>query len=154
MRLIASSEFAARLASSGTDAKPASSELLLHGRPTGLLVTGAVLEGAVEWQGYRIAFFTNDVPFEDMLHIYMFSAGMALIDAAVLGAMYSTGTFAGLRMRQPNVLTFRFFGDTAWRLVLLAKREFALPFVSDPAGVTRQFKFSRHFRIEGEPHTG
>lgn len=151
MRLLSTSEFATRLASPYTDTQLASSELLLDGKPTGLIVTGAVLEAALEWQGYRIAFLTDDIPFEDMLRIYMFDADMTLVDAAVLGAMYSTGTFAELNLQPPNALTFRFFGGTVWRMVLLAEREMAFPFLSDPSGVSRKFKFLRHFRIEGKP---
>ncbi|MQA42376.1 hypothetical protein [Rugamonas aquatica] len=151
MRLLSTSEFAIRQASPYTDTELASSELLLDGKPTGLIVTGAVLEAALEWQGCRVAFFTDDIPFEDMLRIYMFDANMILIDAAVLGAMYSTGVFSELSLQPPNALTFRFFGGIAWRLVMLAEQEFALPFFSDPRGVNRKFKFFRHFRIEGEP---
>jgi len=151
VRLLSTSEFAARLASPYSDTKLATSELLLDGKPTGLIVTGAVLEAALEWQGCRIAFLTDDIPFEDMLRIYMFDANMTLVDAAVLGAMYSTGTFTGLSLQPPNALTFRFFGGTVWRMVLLAEREFGLPFLSDPSGVSRKFKFFRHFRIEGKP---
>ena len=134
------------------DTELASSELLLAGSPTGLTVTGEVLEAAVVWQGYHIAFFTDGIPFEDMLRIYMFDANMTLIDAAVLGAMYSTGAFTDLRLQPPNALTFRFFGGIVWRMVLLTEREFALPFLSAPSGVHRSFKFFRHFRIEGKPH--
>lgn len=151
MRLLSTSEFAARLASPYTDTELARSELLLNGKPTGLIVTGAVLEAAVEWQGCRVALFTDDIPFEDMLRIYMFDANMTLIDAAVLGAMYSTGTFADLTLQPPNTLAFRFFGGIVWRMVLLAEQEFALPIFSDPSGVSRKFKFFRHFRIEGKP---
>jgi hypothetical protein len=150
VRLLPTSEFAARLASPYTNAELASSELLLDGRPTGLIVTGEVLEAGVEWQGYRLAFFTDGIPFEDMLRIYMFDAQLVLVDAAVLGAMYSTGTFAALNLQPPNALTFRFFGGAVWRMVLLAEREMALPFLSDPSGVSRKFKFSRQFQIEGK----
>ncbi|MBY0238768.1 MAG: hypothetical protein K2X55_05595 [Burkholderiaceae bacterium] len=151
MRLLSTSDFTARLASPYSDTALATSELLLDGKPTGLIVTGAVLEAALEWQGCRIAFFTDDIPFEDMLRIYMFDAGMTLVDAAVLGAMYSTGTFAELSLQPPNALTFRFFGGTAWRMVLLAERELGLPCLSDPSGVRRKFQCFRHFRIEGKP---
>jgi hypothetical protein len=151
VRLLSKSEFSARLAAPYTDTEVASSELLLDGKPTGRTVTGQVLEAAVEWHGFRIAFFTDDIPFEDMLRIYMFDADMALVDAAVLGAIYSTGTFAALELQPPATLTFRFFGGTIWRVVLLAERELALPFLSDPGGVHRRFNFFRHFRIEGEP---
>ncbi len=114
-------------------------------------MTGEVLEAAVEWHGYRIAFLTDDIPFEDMLRIYMFDANMVLVDAAVLGAMYSTGTFAELTLQPPDAIAFRFFAHTTWRVVLMAETEFALPFFSDPRGVSRQFKFSRRFKVEGNP---
>lgn len=151
MRLLSTSEFAARPKSPYSETELATSDLLLDGKPTGLIVTGAVLEAAVEWQGCRIAFLTDDIPFEDMLRIYMFDANMTLVDAAVLGAMYSTGTFTELSLQPPNRLTFRFFGGTVWRMVLLAEREFCIPVLSDPSGVSRKFQFFRHFRIEGKP---
>lgn len=151
MRLLTSSEFTKVLASPYTDTELACSELLLGGKRTGIVVTGAVLEAAIEWQNYRIVFFTDDIPFEDMLRIYMFDSNMRLVDSATLGAMYSTGTFVDLKPQPPNALTFRFFGGTIWRLVLLTKSEFAFPFFSDPSGVHRQFKFSRQFRVEGKP---
>ena len=151
MRLLPTLELAAQQASPYTDQDLASSELILNGKPTGLIVNGAVLEAAVEWKGYRIAFFTDDIPFEDMLRIYMFDANMTMVDAATIGAMYSTGTFNELSLQPPNALTFRFFGYTIWRLVLLAQPEFSLPVISDPSGVSRRFKFFRLFRIEGKP---
>nr|WP_315221036.1 hypothetical protein [uncultured Duganella sp.] len=151
MKLLPTATFSARLASPPTDMELPSCELLLDGKPSGLIVTGAVLETALEWQGCSIAFFTDDIPYEDMLRIYMFDANMTLVDSAVLGSRYSTGTFAELNLLPPNLLTFRFFGGTVWRLVLLDKQEFALPFLSDPGGVSRKFKFFRHFRIEGKP---
>ncbi|MHA4870442.1 hypothetical protein ACXZ1M_22380 [Duganella sp. PWIR1] len=151
MRLLSSSEFTARLASPNTDTETASSELLVDGKSTGLIVTGVILEAAVEWNGGRIVFFTDDIPFEEVLRIYMFDANMALLDAARLGTMYSTGTFAKLSLLPPNELTFRFFGGTVWRLVLLAEREFAFPVLSDPSGVSRKFRCFRHFRVQGKP---
>lgn len=150
MRLLSTSEFAAQLASPYTDTAPATSELLVDGKSTDVIVTGTVLEAALEWQGYRLAFLTDDIPFEDMLRIYLFDANMRLVDAAVLGAMYSTGTFSNLNLQPPNALTFRFFGNMAWRVELLGEREFALPLLSDPSGVTREFKFFRRFKIEGQ----
>lgn len=151
MRLLSNSEFSIRPASPYSATEPATSKLLMDGKPSGIIVSGAVLEAALEWQGYRIVFLTDDIPSEDMLRIYMFDLDMALIDAATLGAMYSTGTFADLGLQPPNILTFRFFGGIVWRMVLLAEREVAVPFFSDPSGVSRAFKFFRHFRVEGKP---
>lgn len=63
VRLLTPSEFTTVPASPCTDTELACSELLLAGKLTGIVVTGAVLEAAVEWQNYRIVFFTDDIPF-------------------------------------------------------------------------------------------
>ena len=86
MRLLTPSELTTVPASPCADTGLACSELLQDGKRTGIVVTGAVLEAAVEWQNYRIVFVTDDIPF-----------------------------------------------------------------FSDPSGVHRKFKFSRHFRVEGKP---
>ncbi|GGY57284.1 hypothetical protein [Pseudoduganella albidiflava] len=151
MRLLQPREFSARLASPYTESALASSEVVLNGQPTGVIMTGAILHAAIEWNSFRIAFFTDDIPFEDTLRIYMLSADMVLVDAAELGVIYSTGVFADLRLQLPDAVTFHFFADTEWRLVLLEDPEFSFPFVSDPTGVSRKLKFSRHFRIEARP---
>lgn len=151
MRILSTSEFAIRESSPYTDTTSAASELLLDGEPSGVVVTGAILEAAVAWHECRIAFFTSDIPFEEVLRIYMFDDAMQLIDAARLGMMYSTGIFAELEPQPPDTLTFRFFNNSVWRMTLLGEREFAFPVVSDPIGVGRAFKFFRHFRIEEQP---
>ena len=86
-----------------------------------------VLETALEWQGCSITLFTDDIPYEDMLRIYMFGANMTLVDSAVLGSRYSNGTFAELNLLPSNSLTFRFFGGTVWRLILLDNRSLPCP---------------------------
>ncbi|WP_432382958.1 hypothetical protein [Duganella sp. P38] len=85
------------------------------------------------------------------LRIYMFDDNMTQVDAAVLCVMYYTGTFAELALHPPDTLSFRFFGGIVWRMVLLSEQEFAFPFLSDPSGVSRAFKFFRHFRVEDKP---
>ena len=62
MRLLPTSKFAAQLASPLIDTELPSSELLFDGKPSGLIVTGAVLETALEWQGCSIAFLLMTSP--------------------------------------------------------------------------------------------
>ena len=151
MRLLSTSEFAAELASPYSESELARSELVIDGKRTGIVVTVAVLEAALAWHNYRLAFLTDDIPFEETLRIYMFDSDLKTVDTASLGAMYSTGTFAELKLQPPNAVTFRFFGGIIWRMVLLTEQEFALPCLSDPSGVHRPFKFLRQFRVEGKP---
>ena len=127
------------------------SEILLNGAATGKIVSGAVLESAVSWDDFYLLFMTDDIPQEDMLGIHLFDKKLNLIDSATLGAMYSTGSFSSLELVDPNIVDFHFIGDTNWRVELLKKPVFGLPFFSDPKGVTRKLGFKKHLKIYGHP---
>ncbi|USX25321.1 hypothetical protein NHH73_22355 [Oxalobacteraceae bacterium OTU3CINTB1] len=129
-------------------------ELILYGETTGKIVEGAVLEAAVCWKGHFLIFLTDDIIHEDTLRIYLLDPQLDIVDAARLGAMYSTGAFTALELVEPNIIHFDFFGATTWTLELLDEQSFALPMVSDPKGVTRPFKLSCRFKLHGDPQPG
>lgn len=151
MRLLLPSECAIRPCQPYSDKAMATSTIIMDGKVTDLEVTGAVLEAAVTWRDQRLLFLTDDILHEDMLRIYLLDAQHRLLDTAVLGAAYSTGAFSDLRLLPPNSLSFSFIGDITWLLLLLSQREFAVPWLSDPRGVSRPWKFHRSFRLEGKP---
>lgn len=138
---------------SSSDALPAS-EVRIDGHRTAEPLPGLVLEAAFECQGIGDArfllFLTDDVPFEDFLHIHLLDASLRLIDSASLGAMYSTGSFRLVGEPAGHVLRFRFFDDDEWSLELLDAAGLRLPFVGEPTGVHRRFGFSRQFRLRAE----
>jgi hypothetical protein len=142
-------EVSVRLVTQSDDEIP-KSEILLRQAPTGKYVSGAVLEAAVQWRDCYLLLLTNDVAYEEMLNIHLLDAAFTLLDTALLGAAYSSGAFASLQLSEDSV-SFRFIGDTTWRIELLAEPEFKLPFVSEPRGVSRPFNFSRRFRVHGNP---
>lgn len=127
------------------------SELILYGETTGKIVEGAVLEAAICWRGYFLVFLTDDIINEDTLRIYLLDPKLDIVDAARLGAMYSTGAFSALQLVEPNIIRFEFFGDTTWTLELLDDQSFSVPMVSDPKGVTRPFRLSHRFKLHGDP---
>lgn len=151
MNLLTSSQFSLKLARPFTDQNMPQSEIFVNGESTGKLIAGAILEAAVEWRDYYLVFITDDIPNEESLRIYLFDSSLNLVDSATLGAMYSTGSFGQLKLLQPNVLRFEFFGDTTWEVELLDRQELALPLVTDPKGVRRPLSFHRRFRIHGHP---
>lgn len=130
---------------------PPTSEILVDGRPSGCVVSGAILEAAVEAGEHRLLFLTDDTPFEEMLSIHLLDARWHRLDSAVLGAAYCTGSFEALRLAPPDKVRFRFIGDTDWTIEILPQRGFRLPFVPDATGVSRRFGFSRHFIVRGKP---
>jgi hypothetical protein len=137
-----------RLTESGEDAAPRSN-LLHDGTPTSLLLNGVVLEAALRWRDCYVLFVTDDVPFEDALHIYLLDANFHLLDSATLASIYSTGSFAAMQLLPPNRVSFHFFGDANWEVELLPEPQARLPFFSDPRGVTRPFAFSQRLIVRG-----
>ncbi|QJI27300.1 hypothetical protein HKK55_00790 [Pseudomonas sp. ADAK18] len=127
------------------------SEVLLQGIASGTLISGAVLEAAVQWRSFYLLFLTDDVPFEEGLNIHLLDERGALLDSATLGGAYSSGHFHDLLLGDGDTLSFRFIGDTTWHLELLQHPQFRLPLVSEPAGVSRRLGFSRHFILRGNP---
>ena len=127
------------------------SELLRDGVPVFQRVPGAVLEAAVQWQDHYLLFVTDDVPYEDFLHIILLDAQWRTVDCATLGGPYTTGSFSALSLLAPSTVRFRFIGDTDWELELLSASVFRIPLLGDPVGVTRPFGFTRRFVLRGEP---
>jgi len=145
------SDVSLRLASPWSETALACSAIIADGRDTGQVVAGEILEAAIEWSHHRLLFVTDNIPFEDHLRIYLFDTQWKIVDAATLGAMYSTGVFSGLELQPPASLRFRFFGGITWTLELLDHPVASLPF-SNPTGVHRPFNLFKRFKIRGRPY--
>lgn len=138
-----------------SDTSAPSVQLHFDGRPAAQALPGARLEAAFDCAGLGDAqlllFLSDDVPFEDFLHLHLLDAELALLDSVSLGAPYSTGRFALLGEPTDRTLRFRFFGQADWTLQLLDQAETRLPFLGDPPGVHRRFGFHRRFRLSAQP---
>lgn len=150
MKLLSPSDVSFQLTSAWSERALAQSEILAGGRPTGRIVTGEVLEAAVQWKDCYVLFVRDDVAFEDSLRIYLFDTNWELVDSASLGGMYTTGAFSDLELVAPNTMRFQFIGGITWELQLLERGVASLPF-SDPKGVSRPFGFVKRFRLKGRP---
>lgn len=133
------------------DGEEPRSELLQDGQRSGRILAGAVLEAAVQWGDQHLLFITDDVPYEEALRIVLIDADLQPVDAAELGAAYSTGSFTDLVLLPPDTLSFRFIGGTTWTVRLLHQDQFRLPLVSEPRGVSRRLGFTRRFVVDGAP---
>lgn len=133
------------------DDVPPVSELLLNGLPTGKRVDGATLEGAVEWTSFYLLLLTDDVPHEEMLRVALLNAELDVVDVALIGNPYCTGSFSSLELVGSDTVKFRFIGGSPWTVQLQSARTLRLPFISEPRGVHRRFGFSRQFIIRGTP---
>lgn len=126
-------------------------ELTVQGQVVRQPVPGAVLEAAFQSDGRTLVFLTDDLPFEDSLHVHLLDEGLALLDSAVLSAMYATGIFELIGSHSPRSVRFRFFGGWEWTVELLTAAAMRLPLVSEPRGVHRRLGFTRHFKVHGQP---
>ncbi|MBK9234646.1 MAG: hypothetical protein IPO19_00755 [Rhodoferax sp.] len=127
------------------------SELLRDGVPVGQRLPGAVLEAAVQWRDHYLLFVTDDVPYEEALHIVLLDEQWRTVDCATMGGPYTTGSFSALSLLAPSTVRFRFIGDTDWELELLSGSVLRIPLLGDPRGVTRPHGFTRRFVLRGEP---
>ncbi|HEY5601928.1 MAG TPA: hypothetical protein VIM41_02360, partial [Gammaproteobacteria bacterium] len=132
------------------DAVPVS-EVFINGAPTGKRVSGALLAAAVQWQDKYLLLTTDDCPFEEFLGIRLFDSEFNLLDSASIGTIYNTGMFSSLALHEPNTVSFLFIGETIWRIELLLKPGFRVPFFTEPHGVWRDLSFHRHFIVHGNP---
>jgi hypothetical protein len=88
---------------------------------------------------------------EEMLRITLLDENLHALDKAVIGSMYSTGSFSLLPSDERSLVRFRFMGNTDWSVEILQEPGFRLPFLGDPRAVTRPLGFSRRFVVRGHP---
>lgn len=128
------------------------SEVILRGRPSGTVVSGSVLEAALHTGRGSLLFLTHDVPYEEMLSIHLLDDEGRLLDSATLGGPYTTGHFRELQLEAPDTASFRFFDEVLWRVRVLPKPCFKLPWWPDARGVWRGGRSRRYFVVErGRP---
>ncbi len=105
-----------------------------------------MLEGAWAIGTDIITATTDDVPYEEALHIALHTPG-GNTEHLTLGAAYTTGVFR-LTQATGTTLTFAFFGDTYWRVTVLNTPAFRLPLWRDPKGVSRPLRLRSRLRVE------
>lgn len=134
-----------------TDVSQDQSDIVLHGKSTGIIVPGQVLEAAVQVNEQRyILFLTDDIIFEESLTIALIDVHDGLKEIVRLGNEYSTGTFADLQVTDDSV-DFRFIGDYIWTLKVSDSPRLRLPFVSDPKEVKRESGLKKYITIFAAP---
>lgn len=113
-------------------------------------ISGVILEGA--WAiGYELLVVTSDnIPYEDMLHIALLAPGGCVVEQLDLGGIYTTGSFEALGL-DGRALRFRFFNEMDWRVEVLDTPRRRIPYLSDPKGVRRGLGLSTRLAISATP---
>ena len=149
MRL--ASHIKVRLVAGPGNAEVPRCEIVVGANATGQVIDGAYLEAAIQWRDCYLLFLTDDAPFEESLRIYLMDTRWRVVDAAVIGGIYTTGSFSDLVIVNHDCARVRFIGNTDWEVELLEHPRFRLPWLGEPAGVKRSFGFKQHFVVRGDP---
>ena len=135
--------------SPATEFKQAKSEVIVAGEATGIIVSGHVLEAAVQVDDDRyLIFTTDDVIYEEFLTVTLISLTDGALESLQLGNQYSCGFFEKLSTSRESV---HFIDDAVWTIKVSGSPRLRLPFFSDPRGVKRTSGLKTYMTIMAEP---
>ena len=120
------------------DAEPPRSELIADGRSTGIVVPGVTLEAHYETPDWHLLFTTENIPFEEALHILLFDRRLVRLDEVELSHPFTPGTVTGLQTNDSRV-RFSFFGGDSWEVTVLPRPRRLAPRQA-PTGVKGRLK--------------
>ena len=79
--------------------------------------TGAVLEAGFSAGDKWLLFITEDIAYEEALHVLLLDAGLNMLDALELSAPYAAGMLRNVSIVSNNRIRFSFFSkDETWCL--------------------------------------
>lgn len=151
MRIANEDELAIRPIQTDSEIDIPRSAIIVNGELSDKIVLGSVLEAVIHWNDLYLLFLTYYVPYENTLNIHLLDKDLNLLDSVMLGSIYPTESFSSLQLLKPNKINFRFIGGKDWKIELLPKPVFSIPFFSDPIGVSRKFSFKKRFTISSNP---
>ncbi|MBT0728180.1 hypothetical protein HGT73_12505 [Rosenbergiella australiborealis] len=135
--------------SPATEFKQAKSEVIVAGNTTGIIVSGHVLEAAVQVNDDRyLIFTTDDVIYEEFLTVTLISVNDGILESLQLGNEYSSGFFEKLSTSRGS---FHFIGDAVWTIKVADSPRLRLPFFSDPREVKRASGLKTYMTIMTRP---
>lgn len=147
MRIVKNDDVCLKVTSEATETQSPKSEITIAGTKLKLTINGVDLEACIEYDERYLVFTTDDCPFEESLNIYLLSSDNEIIDNATVFWPYGTGSFKLLRIIDPGLVQFKFFGDKDWQIKIFKNGRFYIPYITEPSGVWRKIKFWRSFGV-------
>jgi hypothetical protein len=99
----------------------ATSRLWFDASETALTLDGIVLEAQFDCDAGFLLLITYDVPYEEILNIYLVSPDLRVLDEENLGCFYTPGLLRDLTGTAEDCLSFSFFGGDRWSLTVLTQ---------------------------------
>lgn len=147
MKVIKNDDVNLKVVSEATETQSPRSEITVKGTELKVIVNGVDLEACIKYDERYLVFTTDDCPFEESLNIYLLSGESEIIDSATAFWPYGTGSFKLLSIKEPDLVQFKFFGEENWQIEIFKSKKFYIPYISEPSGVWRKFKFWRSFGV-------
>lgn len=129
--------FTAQALPEANDVTPVTARLIVDGQASECVLTGAVLEAAVEWEGRFVLFLSDGIDWEEGLNIHLLDTDLSIMDSVSMGWAYTPGVFSGLSLQEPDQLEFSFPSTARWRVHLLTTRQWTVPMPTWLPGVAR-----------------
>lgn len=110
---------------------------------------GFVLEAQFACGTRHLVFTTEDVPYEECLHIHLLDARLQVLDHLALSAWYSPGILRRLEIAGPRTLRFSFFdADERWSLAVFDAAQWRPGFGRHPVQRRAGFWSRRWLQLE------
>jgi hypothetical protein len=106
-------------AGGGSDTAPPRSELLMDGKATGISLPGVVLDAQFRCGDSFVLFTTENIPYEEALHITLLDGGLRALDHVELSHQFAAGALTDVQMGGDTQVRFSFFGGDLWELTVL-----------------------------------
>jgi hypothetical protein len=135
MRL--SDRFAIQALPEVDDVTPVTGRVIVDGVASECVLTGAVLEAAVEWADRFVLILSDGIYWEEGLNIHLLDADLNLMDSLSMGWPYTPGVFSELSLHEPDQLEFCFPSSARWQVHLLSSRQWTVPMPTWLPGVAR-----------------
>lgn len=140
-------EFSLRTLPAAAD-QEGKSALLRDGRDTGAVLSGEELAAAVALdRSETLVLVLYGEPYEESLTATLLGGDFATLDEATIGWAGTTGTFRDLVLSPPDRLSFRFYAEGRYEIVVHPRPVWRLPFPGLPPGIWRPFRPRRRFDL-------
>jgi len=102
----------------GEDETPRA-DLLVDGLPTGVTVPGTVLEAQYRHGQSYVLLTTENIPYEEALHVVLLDHQLAPLDHLELAHTFAAGALTDVQPAGEDRLRFSFFGGDRWELTVM-----------------------------------
>ena len=147
MKKLSDHEFSTKLIAEATETKSPKSQLWINGEAVDAVIEGSLCEACIRYGECYLVLTTNDCPYEESLNIHFLDQNFHSLDYAVLVWPYGTGSFTLLDVIEPDLIRFKFFGESIWQIKLYPHKKVIIPYLSEPSGVWRRFKLRHYFKV-------